>query len=135
MKKNILLLFSTLVFIVSCRTSAQQQSFTIGKGGGFTGKYDEYLVKNTGKIYKISKINAPEFVRKISKKQTSEIFKLFNKLNIMGTDFSHPGNMNYFIRYEVDGKNYEIKWGDSRVTPPQNYVDFFDKVWNLIRQK
>ncbi len=135
MKKYILFLFGALISLVSCKTSAPEQSFTIGRGGGFTGKYDEYLVKNNGEVYKLEKDKAPVLFEKIGKKEALDIFAKFKQLNITSIKFSHPGNMTSYISYTSDNKTYEIKWGDSRNLPPQNVQDFFNSVWSAIRPK
>jgi len=132
---KILPIIFLIMIISSCKTKETSRSFTIGKGGGFTGKYDMYKVMENGLVYKVSEVNPEEKILKFDKKQTAEIFKQFEQLNIAGTNFSHPGNMTSFIRYQKNGKTYEIKWGSSDVKPPQNVVLFFDLVWSKIRQK
>ncbi len=136
MKRIKLLSIILLLIMNSCKTTEADRSFTIGKGGGFTGKYDVYLVKSNGDVFKVVKDQpTSELVIKIDKKQIAEIFKQFDQLNIKEAKFSHPGNINSFIRYQVDSKTYEIKWGSNNEVPPRIYIDFFDKVWNLIRIK
>jgi hypothetical protein len=134
-KINISLLIIILLMCNSCKTSKTDRSFTIGKGGGFTGKYDIFLVKKSGSVYKVTESKTEGLIKEIDKKQISEIFKQFDQLKITEANFSHPGNMTSFIRYQVDNKTYEIKWGSTNVKPPQNYIDFFNKVWNLIHEK
>lgn len=125
-----------LLIMNSCKTTEPGRTFTIGKGGGFTGKYDVYLVKSNGDVFKVVKDQpTSELVIKIDKKQIAEIFKQFDQLNIKEANFSHPGNITSFIRYSADGKIYEIKWGSNNEVPPRIYIDFFEKVWNLIRKK
>ena len=122
--------------INSCKTSEVQRSFMLGKGGGFTGKYEIFLVKSNGEVFKvINEQPAGEVAVKIDKKQIAEVFSEFDKLNIAGDSFSYPGNMTYFIRYTDNNKTYEIKWGSPNVAPPHNYVAFFEKTWSLIRKK
>jgi hypothetical protein len=135
MKKRIFLLISAIIIVVSCKTKAPLQSFSIGKGGGFTGKYDEYLVKSNGEVYNISNKQAPVLFKTFSKEQIAAIFKKFDLLRIRTLNFSHPGNMTSYIRTETDNKTYEIKWGDAKNTPPQNVLDFFESVWSDIRPK
>jgi hypothetical protein len=132
---KISLIIIILLMCNSCKTSKTYRSFTIGKGGGFTGKYDTYLVKENGSVYKLSETQSEELIKNIDKKQISEIFSQFEQLNITADNFSNPGNMTSFIQYTVDHKTYIVKWGGAGMTPPQKYVDFFNKVWNLIRAK
>jgi hypothetical protein len=119
----------------SCKTTAPVKSFSIGKGGGFTGKYDEYLVKSNGEVYNISNGQAPTLFSTFKKDQIAAIFKKFDQLHITTINFSKPGNMTSYIRTEANNKTYEIKWGDSRMPPPQNVQDFFDFVWSSVRPK
>ncbi len=132
---KVLLSVTCLTCLFGCKAVDTPRSFTIGKGGGFTGKYDTYLVKSDGLVYKTNEGQADELIKKIDKKQIALIFKHFDQLNIIEDKFSHPGNMTSFIRYTVDSKSYEIKWGSTNAVPPQKYADFFDEVWKLIREK
>ncbi|MEI6123337.1 MAG: hypothetical protein WCQ95_06880 [Bacteroidota bacterium] len=134
-KNWLFLLFVSILLAASCKTINQQQLFSIGKGGGFTGKYEEYLVKSTGEIYKIAENKSPELIKTLNSKRTNEVFTKFEQINITTLNFSHPGNITSYIRYTLNGKSYEIKWGDNKVVPPQNIVDFFDLVWNIVKQK
>lgn len=129
----------TIILIImmnSCKTSEVQRSFILGKGGGFTGKYEIFQVKSNGEVFKvIDGQPAADMAIKIDKKQIVALFNEFDKLNITVVNFSYPGNMTYFIRYSDNNKTYEIKWGSPNVAPPQNYVAFFEKTWSLIRKK
>jgi hypothetical protein len=135
MKKLILLLISAIMLTASCKTKAPLQSFSLGKGGGFTGKYDEYLVKSNGEVYNISNGQSPVLFKTFSKDQIKDIFRKFDGLNISSVNFSHPGNMTSYIRCEQNNKTCEIKWGDARMPPPQNVMDFFEALWSDIRPK
>jgi hypothetical protein len=119
----------------SCKTTTPIQSFSIGKGGGFTGKYIEYLLKSNGEVYDISNGQAPVLFYTFKKEQTDIIFQKFEQLNIRSVNFSHPGNMTSYIRMDADGKIYEIKWGDANNPPPQNVQVYFDFVWSSVRPK
>ena len=135
MKQLTLLLITAFMLTTSCKTTTPQQSFSIGKGGGFTGKYDEYMVKSNGEVYNISNKQTPVLFKTMNKEQTKAIFDKFKQLNIASVKFLHPGNMTSYISCEIDNKSYEIKWGDARNTPPQIVQDFFNSVWNTIRPK
>ena len=135
MKKLTLLLISAIMLTASCKTTAPLQSFSLGKGGGFTGKYDEYLVKSNGEVYNISNGQSPVLFKTFSKDKITDIFRKFDGLNISSVNFSHPGNMTSYIRCEQNNKTWEIKWGDARMPPPQNVLDFFEALWSDIRPK
>ncbi len=123
------------MFATSCKTTAPVQSFSLGRGGGFTGKYDEYLVKSNGEVYNISNGQAPELFFTLKKEQITSIFKQFDQLNISSLNFSHPGNITSYLRTEKNSKTFEIKWGDFKNKPPKNVLDFFEFVWSSIRPK
>jgi hypothetical protein len=135
MKNIIPLLISFIMLSTSCKTTTPVQTFNIGKGGGFTGKYDEYTLKSTGEVYNISNKQAPVLMEKLNKDVTKAIFDKFNKLNVASVNFLHPANMTSYISCEINGKNYQIKWGDSRNLPPHEIQDFFDFVWSTVRPK
>ncbi len=133
--------FKSLIFILiimanSCKTTEPNRSFIIGKGGGFTGKYEVFLVQSNGEVFKVVNEQPSSTMEvKIDKKQISEVFREFDQLNIPGVNFSYPGNMTYFVRCTENNKTHEIKWGSPNVAPPQNFIVFFDKTWSLIRKK
>jgi hypothetical protein len=135
MKNIIFLLISAFILTTSCKTTFPQQSFSMGKGGGFTGKYIEYLVKSNGEVYDISNGQTPTLFKTFNKEQITAIFKKFDQLNIRSLNFSHPGNITSYIRCESNNKTYELKWGDNKNTPPENVLDFFESVWSDIRPK
>jgi hypothetical protein len=135
MKKLTLLLIAAIMLSASCKTNAPLQSFSIGKGGGFTGKYDEYRVDSDGNVYNISNGSSPVWFKTFNKEQIKTIFTKFDGLHIPTVNFLHPGNMTSYIRCEMNNKTYEIKWGDARMPPPQNVIDFFESVWSDIRPK
>jgi hypothetical protein len=135
MKKLNLILFIAIMLTTSCKTQTPLQSFSIGKGGGFTGKYDEYLVKSSGEVYNISNGQSPVLFKTFSKEQIKAVFKKFDGLHISTVNFSHPSNMTSYIRSEINNKTYEIKWGDAQMPPPQNVLDFFESLWSDIRPK
>ncbi len=135
MKKYISLLWAALLLMVSCKTTVPERSFSIGKGGGFTGKYDEYLVKSTGEVLNISNKQTPTHFIQLGKDQIKAIFQGLEKLNIAKMNFSHPGNITSYIRCDINNKTYEIKWGDTKNVPPQMVQDFFNSTWSLIRPK
>lgn len=119
---------------ISCSTS-KVSYFEIGSGGGFTGKYIEYKVCSDGKIFDISNGQQEKLFATFDKKKIKEIFKELDKINVPQVNFSFPGNMTYYVRTMNNDKTYEIKWGDFKKSPPQNILDFYNKVWNDIRPK
>jgi hypothetical protein len=135
MKKLNLIYIIAIMLTASCKTQTPLQSFSLGKGGGFTGKYDEYQVKSNGEVYNISNGQSPVLFKTFSKDQIKDIFRKFDGLNISSVNFSHPGNMTSYIRCEINNKTWEIKWGDAKYAPPQNVFDFFEAVWSDIRPK
>jgi len=93
------------------------------------------MMKSSGEVYNISNKQAPVLFETLGKETVKAIFEKFNKLNITSISFSKPGNMTSYISCEIDGKSYQIKWGDSKNLPPQIVQDFFNYVWSAIRPK
>lgn len=120
--------------LLSCKTQ-KTACFEIGSGGGFTGKYIEYKVCSNGKIYDISNGQKETLFATFDKNKIKNIFSEFDKLNLDQLIFSAPGNMNYYIRITTENGTHEIKWGDFKKSPPQNILNFYNKVWNEIRPK
>jgi hypothetical protein len=121
MKPLIVMIFTLLTF--SCATQRQHiksvngiTEISFGKGGGFTGLTEEYLVTGKAEVFKIingerNKLNA------ITKPEIRSITKQINDLQFKDLKVAETGNMTYFI--EVSAKNYKnrVTWADTTDAP------------------
>jgi len=147
------LFFSTFFVLVhllifsGCKTTQQSASsyenefaasdtkkYAVGKGGGFTGSYEEYIVYENGKVYK----RDFNYEREIYLKQLSEIdlnrvLERINNLSLEGIEIDKPGNLTSYI--EIREANYSINkivWGANLYYPPEDLVNFHKFLFELL---
>jgi hypothetical protein len=106
---------ATLLFLfVSSTVFAQDQFFSIGSGGGFTGTASVFKVTPSGKVFKGDGIGEVQFTEcgKIKKAKAKQMLKRISDVTQSTTSFNHPGNLFYFISYTEDNNKRTITWGD-----------------------
>ena len=107
-----------------------------GQGGGFTGIETTYILLENGQLFKFtSKGQEPEELPAAPRKQGKRLFEAAEKLGLLETDFSYPGNMYSFIEYQDDGQKRRIAWGDLEHPVEQKIKDFYDQLNQLVNQK
>jgi len=122
MKPLIVMIFSLLTFI-SCATQRQQiksvngiTEISFGKGGGFTGLTEEYLLTGKAEVFKITNGEQTK-LNEITKPEIRSITKQIKDLQFNDLKITETGNMTYFI--EVSAKKYKnrVTWSDTTDTP------------------
>jgi hypothetical protein len=127
-----------LLLAFGCKTVRYtNHSITLGRGGGFTGKYDAYSLKGNGEVFSINAASAGSspvsLSKKLDKKTVADVFRKAAALSFPNPEFNHPGNMTSYIEY-FDGKQtHSIKWGDFKIHPPDSFKTFFDETWNILK--
>lgn len=111
------LLFLTLLFFVFIFASVfgQEKHITLGSGGGVTGSATVFKITSSGKVFKGSGLGEIKYTEcaKIRKAQARRfISSATQALNSAG-DFSHPGNMYYFLTASEGDQPKKITWGDT----------------------
>lgn len=129
---KLLILLNLCFLFFACKPVSEIQSFEIGKGGGFTGKYDIYQLNINGEVYSLNSGNSV-LLKKISGKTMKLLFEELEKLRLQDIQFNEPGNITFYIRYIFQEKPVEVKWGSSKKSPPPAVSAYFEKVWDIIR--
>lgn len=132
----IMILFS--IALIACKS--QHKNFdeyegkiiTIGKGGGFTGAYDEFSILENGRVFKFNTIEKERhYIGKLESNVTKQLFANYNMPGIYGNSINYPGNMNYYIQF-TDGQNsFRSLWSDFHAID-QNFSLFYDFAMNLV---
>jgi len=105
-----------------------------GKGGGFTGKYDEYFLNKNGGLYKKDpSTKAFIMLKELSHKETKNIFKEVESNKLFEIIFNHPYNITCYMEIEKGTVSDRIVWGDSKNPPPSSVVIVFDKLMSLTK--
>ncbi len=108
---------------------AATQQLVFGNGGGFTGKVTQYTLYANGKLFLDDPLtNQSKQVNSLSKKETAELFKEVQQLNLSALHFSHPGNLYYFIQLKDQETKQEITWGDAEHPVPSSVQQVYDKL-------
>jgi hypothetical protein len=129
------LLFSITLFFFSCHDYRHDfDSITFGKGGGFTGKYDEYRIDNSGNVYKIDrKASKDIFVKLLPGKQCKEIFKTVSASGISKLKINSPYNMTSYIMLTTKSDTMRLVWGDPKKQPDKKVDETFEMLMNVIK--
>jgi hypothetical protein len=104
-----------------------------GKGGGFTGKYDEYFLGKNGNIYKKdATTNAFTIIKDLSRKETISIFKQIDTDALFELGFNYPYNITCYIEIVKGSVTNRIAWGDAKNPPPAAVTLLFDKLMGYV---
>lgn len=139
MTKQILLFLSIISLLVSCSSSANVTNdpggriLVFGNGGGFTGIYTNYQLDENGNVSALSADSTLKLIKKLRKKQTRDIFARADKIIIAQPSFNHPGNMTWFITYQVNGAENKYAWGDANISVPSEIKDFYNQLNTIVK--
>lgn len=118
--------------ITSCSKKIIYDKILFGKGGGFTGKYDDYFLSKDGGIYK--KDNSTKtfaLMFDLSKKETKNIFNEITANKLFEVGFNHPYNMSCYLEIVKGSVSNRIVWGDAKNPPPSAVIAIFNKLMSL----
>jgi hypothetical protein len=133
--KGISLFLLTFFFLISI-TSAQDTFVSIGSGGGFTGTATVYKVTPKGLIFKGDGIGDIKFTLcgKIKKSRAKDIIARVTDQTRATTEFSHPGNIYYFIGYTENEKQRAITWGNPDHPVPDEIRKLYEDVHAIVSE-
>jgi len=120
-------------FITSCSKKIVYDKIMFGRGGGFTGKYDDYFLGKNGNVYKKDpSTKAFTKIKSLPGKQTKAIFKIIDDNKLFKLGFNNPYNMSSYIEIVKDSISNRIVWGNVKSPPPAAVTELFDKLMGLI---
>jgi hypothetical protein len=135
MKKPIIALFVFAFLFSGCglfKYKIPYDKVVFGKGGGFTGKYDEYFIDNKGDLYKKDPASAAfTLLKSLSKKQYKSLFREIKKNDLITVAFNNPYNYSYYIEIYDGDKSNRIVWGNATNPPPSAVTAVFQKLLQL----
>lgn len=133
MHKFFLLIFLTLLFI-GCApaklTNTGLDRIEFGSGGGFTGKYQTYVIN----CKENALLNPDGSVkRKLEKNEVKALNQLLKETDFSKIDFDHPYNLSYFIHFQ--GKyNHKITWGDPGHPAPEKVKELYKALMEFVKK-
>ena len=110
-----------------------------GNGGGFTGEAITYLLLDNGYLFRVTtdlrttKENYTP-LKKLSGKITQQLFSKANDLQISQNEFSHPGNIYYFIGIKNKQTTHRITWGDPSYRAPADAENLYHQLTASLPQ-
>jgi len=123
-------LFAGLFFLIFVSGVAQERYFEITRGGGISGKATRYQVDREGRVLKgsgLGEINYSE-ESELKKCKAKKCFRRAGKLVSSYSDFNHPGNLYYSIKFYELGKGGEITWGDAGYRVPEGVEKLYQEI-------
>ena len=142
-KHVLLLIFGMMIFscnnskVVSSQEIEQPNYFIIGTGGGFTGKYTQYKIYNSGLIESYDFENKTYHPYKtLNKNQVGDFFDRIIKLDLMNIDHNVPGNISDYIEVlNTDQKLNRVVWANSSSDFNAEVIQFYENVMQFIKDQ
>jgi hypothetical protein len=133
MKNAFLISSVACLFFWSCKPkdymidNLPNRQITFGEGGGFTGKYTNWMLLDSGQIFEKSGIGA-EYVEigKLKYSQAKKFYKRANAVSLDKMKKNRPGNYNYEFILQRDSVDYKATWS--------NEADVDTSILNLYRE-
>lgn len=108
--------------------------YAVGKGGGFTGDYQEYILAEDGKVYKRDfNYDREVFTKQLSEEDLQYFLGRINQLDLDGISIFEPGNMSYYIEIrEGELSLNKILWGNNTYYPPKELEVFHEELFKKL---
>ncbi|MCB0402505.1 MAG: hypothetical protein KDD41_10510 [Flavobacteriales bacterium] len=132
-----------LITLFSCVSSEsinqpdkQVKRYAFGKGGGFTGDYNEFILGEDGKVFKYDfKYNREVYYKDLSKEDLTYFMEKIDKLGLEGIDINHPGNISNYIEVRIGTTSMnKIVWGDHQYYAPKELTDLHQEVYKKLAE-
>lgn len=111
--------------------------YCVGRGGGFTGDFEEYILYENGKVYKRDFVYERDvFYKQLSALDTEYLLNKIDELSLYGEDINHPGNMSYYLEVRQGNNTInKIIWGAHSYYPPKELEAFHKEFFEKLRQQ
>ena len=111
--------------------------YCVGKGGGFNGTYEEFMLYENGKVYKRDFVYERDVYRKqLTEAELNYFLEKINEMGLEGMDINQPGNMSYYFKVKQGEQTINtIVWGSHSYYPDKKleafHKEFFEKLASL----
>src|SRR5690606_3610412 len=119
------------------KTNNSEMKYCVGRGGGFTGDFEEYILYENGKVYKRDFVYERDvFYKQLSALDTEYLLNKIDELSLYGEDINQPGNMSYYLEIR-QGNNAinKIIWGAHSYYPPKELEAFHKEFFEKLKQQ
>ena len=109
----------------------QLRKYCVGKGGGFTGAYDEYILYENGKVFKYDfSYDREIYLKELTTTELVFFLEKIDLLSLEGVAINEPGNMSSYIEVrEGDLSINKIVWGAHQYYPPNELLTFHKELF------
>ena len=113
-----------------------QYKIAVGKGGGFTGVYEEFILREDGKVFK----RDFNYDREVFTKDLGEVDHQYfwgkkDELGLEGFEFNHPGNITTYIELRQGTISLnKISWGANSYYPPDEFIKFHKELTKKLKE-
>lgn len=141
--KNIFYSISLILIFVGCKSShsttentSTNKRYAVGKGGGFTGAYTEYILEENGKVYKYDfNYDREVYIKDLEKVHLNYFLERIKALGLDGIEINQPGNMSTYIDIRIGKASYnKIIWGANLYYPPNDLVEFQKELYDKLAE-
>lgn len=135
-----------VILLLMCFVSCKTQKFTpydyegdivhFGSGGGFANQMTQYTILYNGQFF--SGTNNEGFVdelKTLKKEVVQQLFKNLDRFELDKTKFNQPGNRYYFIKYEKNGVENFVQWGNEKSKPQKEVLLLFANLKQLVKSQ
>ena len=143
-KKSIsffILFLSALVFYSCASLPPSNNTFVkrycAGKGGGFTGDYQEFSFSEDGKVYKRDFIyDRDVYYKDLSALDLAYFLQKINALGIPTAELNAPGNISKYIEIrENETTINKLIWGAENFYAPKDITSFFEELYQKLSER
>jgi len=113
-----ILIMSFCFLTLSCATQKNRPDsvrgiteISFGKGGGFTGMTEEYLITGDAEVFKIENGERTK-INEVTKPVIRDISKQIKDLKFKDLKMSERGNVTYFIEVSANKYKNRVTWSD-----------------------
>ena len=129
--------FLCILFGVLCLSLAPKKKdiyeIKFGSGGGITGLYTYYVLKQNSEFY-LQQGSSYVLLKRISKTKTNKIIKTISSNQLLNMRYNKPGNYTnqiFIIKNQVIVN--QIQWSQSDSMVPKNIVNLYNTLNNLLK--
>lgn len=129
--------FLCILFGVLCLSLAPKKKdiyeIKFGSGGGITGLYTYYLLKQNSELY-VQQGASNVFLKRIRNTKTNHLFKTISSSKLLNMRYNKPGNYTnqiFIIKNQVIVN--QIQWSQNDTLVPSEILNLYHSLYKLLK--
>lgn len=129
-----------LFFCMSCKSNEiplgeyEDAKITFGNEGGFAGTLTSYQILKDGRVYyKGPRADDYSLSTKISRKIVKQLFSSVLDMGLDEISLNDPGNLIYFMDFDMEGKSHSLKWGAEQEPVDDKVKIYYRNLLSLVK--